>query len=102
MIFHGKNVVVTGGANGIGLAISRNIAAAGGSVWIFDLECENPAEAARSIGSQACIADVTYLPSLESAFDEAGVPDVVVVNAGSAGPRPYRRLRRIFGIERWP
>jgi NADPH:quinone reductase-like Zn-dependent oxidoreductase len=50
MIFHGKNVVVTGGANGIGLAISRNIAAAGGSVWIFDLESESPAEAAQSMG----------------------------------------------------
>jgi NAD(P)-dependent dehydrogenase (short-subunit alcohol dehydrogenase family) len=82
MIFHGKNVVVTGGANGIGLAISRNIAAAGGAVWIFDLESESPAEAAQSIGSRACIADVTDRPSLESAFDEAGVPDVVVVNAG--------------------
>ncbi len=29
MLFHGENVVVTGGANGIGLAISRNIVAAG-------------------------------------------------------------------------
>lgn len=86
MLFHGKNVVVTGGANGIGLAVSKNIAAAGGSVWIFDLESESPAEAARSIGSQACIADVTHRPSLENAFDEAGVPDIVVVNAGIGRP----------------
>ncbi len=84
MIFNGKNIVVTGGANGIGLAISRAIAAAGGRVWIFDLESENPAAAARSIGSQACIADVTDRPSLERAFDRAGLPDVVVVNAGIA------------------
>jgi NAD(P)-dependent dehydrogenase (short-subunit alcohol dehydrogenase family) len=82
MTFHGKNAVVTGGANGIGLAISRALTAAGGSVWIFDVASENPAEAARSIGAQACIADVTDRQSLESAFDEAGVPDVVVVNAG--------------------
>jgi NAD(P)-dependent dehydrogenase (short-subunit alcohol dehydrogenase family) len=82
MTFHGKNVVVTGGANGIGLAISRSIAGAGGSVWIFDLESENPTEAARSLGAQACIADVTDRPSLERAFDQAGVIDVVVVNAG--------------------
>jgi NAD(P)-dependent dehydrogenase (short-subunit alcohol dehydrogenase family) len=84
MTFHGKKVVVTGGANGIGLATSRNIAAAGGSVWIFDLESENPAEAARSIGAQAWIADVTDRSSLERGFDETGVPDVVVVNAGIA------------------
>ena len=82
MVFDGKNVVVTGGANGIGLAISRNIAAAGGSVWIFDLESEDPVKAARAIGCQACIADVTDRPSLERAFDRAGVPDVLVANAG--------------------
>jgi NAD(P)-dependent dehydrogenase (short-subunit alcohol dehydrogenase family) len=84
MIFDGKNVVVTGGANGIGLAIARNIAAAGGSVWIFDLESENPVEAARSIGGRAGITDITDRQSLESAFDEAGIPDVVVANAGIA------------------
>ncbi|MGA8599349.1 MAG: SDR family NAD(P)-dependent oxidoreductase, partial [Bryobacteraceae bacterium] len=85
MIFQGKNVVVTGGANGIGLAISRNIAAAGGSVWIFDVAPENSAEAARSFGAQSCIADVSDRPSLENAFDKVGVPDVVVVNAGISG-----------------
>jgi NAD(P)-dependent dehydrogenase (short-subunit alcohol dehydrogenase family) len=82
MTFHGKTVVVTGGANGIGLAISRNIAAAGGSVWIFDLKSEDPAEAARSIGARAWICDVTDRSSMERGFDEAGIPDVVVVNAG--------------------
>lgn len=84
MNFQGKNAIVTGGANGIGLAISRNIAAAGGSVWILDVASENPAEAARSIGAQACIADVTDRQSLEHAFDKAAIPDVVVVNAGIA------------------
>ncbi len=47
MNFQGKSAVVTGGANGIGLAIAKGVAAAGGSVWIFDLASENPAEAAR-------------------------------------------------------
>jgi NAD(P)-dependent dehydrogenase (short-subunit alcohol dehydrogenase family) len=82
MNFHGKNVIVTGGANGIGLAVSRNIAAAGGSVWIFDVASASPTDAARSIGVRACIVDVTDRKSLESAFDQAGVPDVVVINAG--------------------
>jgi NAD(P)-dependent dehydrogenase (short-subunit alcohol dehydrogenase family) len=88
MIFQGKNVVVTGGASGIGLAISRSMAAAGGRVWIFDLESVKPAEAARSIGAQACIADVTDRGSLERAFDKAGIPDVVAVNAGIGGVTP--------------
>jgi NAD(P)-dependent dehydrogenase (short-subunit alcohol dehydrogenase family) len=85
MVFHGKNVVVTGGANGIGLVISRNIVAAGGSVWIFDVESENPAEVAQRIGAQACIADVTDRRSLERAFSQVAVPDVLVVNAGISG-----------------
>jgi len=86
MNFHGSNVVVTGGANGIGLAISRSIVAAGGRVWIFDLKSENPAEVAERIGAQSCIADVTDRSSLEHAFAQAETPDVVVVNAGIGGP----------------
>jgi NAD(P)-dependent dehydrogenase (short-subunit alcohol dehydrogenase family) len=82
MSFQGKRIVVTGGANGIGLAISKGMAAAGGSVWILDLAAENPADAASAIGAQACIADVTDRTSLERAFETVGVPDVVVVNAG--------------------
>jgi len=82
MNFHGKNVVVTGGASGIGLAISKGIAAAGGSVWIFDLASGNPDETARSVGAQSRVVDVTDRQSLEDAFDKVAVPDVVVVNAG--------------------
>ena len=85
MNFHGSNVVVTGSANGIGLAICRNMVAAGGRVWIFDVESENPAEVAERIGAQACIADVTDRSSLERAFAQVPAPDVVVVNAGTGG-----------------
>jgi NAD(P)-dependent dehydrogenase (short-subunit alcohol dehydrogenase family) len=85
MIFNGKNVVVTGGANGIGLAVCRKMAAAGGRVWLFDVASENPAGVAERIGAQACIADVTDRPSLERAFAQVGIPDVVVVNAGVGG-----------------
>jgi len=83
MNLQGKHVVVTGGANGIGLAISRAMAAAGGSVSIFDLASESPQEAAKRIpGAQAEIADVTDRRSLESAFHAVPAPDVVAVNAG--------------------
>ena len=82
MNFQGKTVVVTGGANGIGLAIAKNMAAAGGSVCIFDTASENPGAAAAAFGARACVADVTRRESLERAFEEVGVPDVVVVNAG--------------------
>jgi 3-oxoacyl-[acyl-carrier protein] reductase len=80
--FSGKTVIVTGGANGIGLAVSQNFANAGASVWILDLPAENPVETASSFGAQACLADVTDRQSLERGFAQAPDPDVVVANAG--------------------
>src|SRR5438105_2842824 len=80
--FTGKLAVVTGGANGIGLAAARALAAGGASVWIFDLERERPDEVARSIGGQACVVDVTDRSSIDAAFDRCGPPDIVVANAG--------------------
>lgn len=80
----GKLAVVTGGANGIGLATARLLAAHGASVWIFDVERENPAEAARPIGAQAAVADVTDRASVEAAFDTCGTPDILIANAGTA------------------
>ncbi|MGI9071397.1 MAG: SDR family NAD(P)-dependent oxidoreductase [Bryobacteraceae bacterium] len=80
--FSGKTVIVTGGANGIGLAISRNFANAGASVWILDLPAERPAEIASSFGAQGCLADVTDRQSIEHAFAQAPAPDIVVANAG--------------------
>ncbi len=80
----GKRVVVTGGANGIGLAISRAFVAAGAVVWIFDLASEGPGEVSAAIGAHACIADVTDRGSLDRAFAEAGEVDIVAANAGIA------------------
>ena len=45
----GKVVIVTGGANGIGFAAALLLAVHGASVYIFDLERENPQDAARQI-----------------------------------------------------
>jgi NAD(P)-dependent dehydrogenase (short-subunit alcohol dehydrogenase family) len=86
--FRNKKVVVTGGANGIGLAISRGFAQGGASVWIFDLASEKPHEVAKSIGAQACIANVTERESLERAFDAVGEPAIVAVNAGIGSQHP--------------
>ena len=87
--FEGKQVIVTGGANGIGLAVARNIAAAGGSVWIFDLPDTHPSEVAQSIGAQACVTDVADRRSIQEAFARVPDPSVVVVNAGIAPLRPF-------------
>jgi NAD(P)-dependent dehydrogenase (short-subunit alcohol dehydrogenase family) len=84
--FDGKHIVVTGGANGIGMAISQAFAAAGASVCILDLAAERPAEVAQAIGGRGFAADVTDRNSLEKAFDQAGEIDVVVANAGIGRP----------------
>ena len=82
--FNGKVAVVTGGANGIGLAAARALAAGGAQVWIFDLERERPEEAAQSLGGRGCPVDVTDPSSIDAAFEQAGAPDIVVANAGGA------------------
>jgi NAD(P)-dependent dehydrogenase (short-subunit alcohol dehydrogenase family) len=80
--FNGKLAVVTGGANGIGLAAARALAAGGARVWIFDLEREQPEKVAASLGGHGWIVDVTDRASIDAAFERSGAPDIVVANAG--------------------
>jgi len=74
--FASRTAVVTGGANGIGLACARELVASGARVWIFDRE--KPADA----GLEFIATDVTDRASVEAAFTATGTPDVVVANAG--------------------
>ena len=68
MNFSGKSAIVTGGANGIGLAIAQALAKGGAQVWIFDLEREDPCKVAAGFGAQACVVDVRDRTSLDAAF----------------------------------
>jgi NAD(P)-dependent dehydrogenase (short-subunit alcohol dehydrogenase family) len=86
----GKTAVVTGGASGIGLAISELYAKKGANVFILDLNLDDATKAAASINAQggkctglAC--NVASLEDVEAAFGKVGgVPDIVVNNAGIA------------------
>src|SRR5437016_938094 len=80
--FSGKLAVVTGGANGIGLAAARVLAAGGAQLWIFDLERERPEEVAQSLGGHGSHVDVTDRATIDAAFARSGAPDIVVANAG--------------------
>jgi meso-butanediol dehydrogenase/(S,S)-butanediol dehydrogenase/diacetyl reductase len=81
--FSGKCAVVTGGANGIGLAAARALASGGAKVWIFDVE--PPADPALTFLK----FDVTDDESLRAAFAETGVPDIVVANAGTSSQHDF-------------
>jgi NAD(P)-dependent dehydrogenase (short-subunit alcohol dehydrogenase family) len=82
--FQGKTAIVTGGANGIGLAVAKLLAALGADVWIFDLATENPRAVADGIGAHGVEVDVRSRESLQAAFDAAPTPAVLAINAGVA------------------
>ncbi len=87
----GKTAVVTGGARGIGKAISTTLAKQGASVAVADL---NPREAADTVSviksaggnAMAVETDVTDLESVKAAVkkvtEELGAIDILVNNAG--------------------
>jgi NAD(P)-dependent dehydrogenase (short-subunit alcohol dehydrogenase family) len=86
----GKRVVVTAGAQGIGLAITEAFVAAGAHVHICDINNAFLAEAnTRLPGVSQSRTDVTDAAQVDAMFDAIkerwGVLDVLVNNAGIAG-----------------
>ena len=87
----GQAAFVTGGATGIGLAVSRALAARGAAVAIFARNQARAVEAAAAIRAtgakaQAHVADIQDTASVDAAFAQAleqlGRVDILVNNAG--------------------
>jgi 2-hydroxycyclohexanecarboxyl-CoA dehydrogenase len=94
MSFAGSTAVVTGGASGIGLAISRRLARDGAKVSVFDLDIERADRAAQGIrdaGGEAiaCQVDVSDRAQVDEAVEQTRRtmgPVLVLVNgAGKDG-----------------
>jgi NAD(P)-dependent dehydrogenase (short-subunit alcohol dehydrogenase family) len=91
---NGRHAVVTGGAQGIGLAIAARFLQSGASVSLWDRDGEllNRAQAQLSeIGSVSIeVVDVSDPQSVEAATEGTvsrhGTVDILVANAGIAGP----------------
>lgn len=114
MIFTAKRALITGGAQGIGLAIAEKFAAEGLDVIITDVNEEMAAEQAELLGRRfrrKCASvrmDVSNRQEVYAAADEIGrlygPVDVLVNNAGICYPaKPLDEISeeewmRVFGI----
>jgi NAD(P)-dependent dehydrogenase (short-subunit alcohol dehydrogenase family) len=91
MNFTNKNVVITGGSTGIGLATAKSFINAGANVWITGRSAENLQKATSEINSpklKTVVSDTSNLAGiavLEKAVADSGNKlDVLFLNAGIA------------------
>lgn len=91
MDFTNKNVVITGGTTGIGLATAKAFINAGANVWITGRNASNLQKASEEIGSSklfTVVSDTSKLEDitiLEKAVADSGKKlDVLFLNAGIA------------------
>lgn len=109
----GKNAIVTGGAQGIGLNYASAVAAAGAGVAIADLNIEKAKETAAMLAQEygvktmAIEADVTVPEQVErmcaEMAREMGTIDIAFCNAGisinvPAEEMTYEQWRRVIDI----
>lgn len=88
--FQGRVAVITGGANGIGKAVSGRLAASDARVAIWDLDLDAAEGVVAGTGGLACRVDVTDMATIDAAMAETearlGPVSILVNSAGVAGP----------------
>lgn len=99
MDFTNKNVVITGGTTGIGLATAKAFIAAGANVWITGRKAENLQKAAAQINSPklfTVVSDTSKtegISILEKTVAEGGHKlDVLFLNAGIGVFEPMEQI----------
>lgn len=100
MRLEGQRALVTGGAQGIGAAISRRLAAEGAEVVIADVNEAGATEVASEIGASAIPLDVTDTVAVDEGVAANGPFSILVNNAGTDDfafftdltPERWRRL----------
>lgn len=96
--FANKNVVITGGARGIGLQIARQFLDAGANVTVWDFSNDSLAAAQRDLGAFAAKVtfqqvDVSKLTSCEKAANALPYNiDVLVNNAGITRDKSFAKM----------
>ena len=83
-----RRVLITAGANGIGLVMARAFAAKGDRVWVTDVDADQIATLPMGIVGDTC--DAANEPQMQALFAriaaEWGGLDVLCANAGIKGP----------------
>lgn len=102
-----KVVLITGGAQGIGLASAQQVTARGARVTLVDVDADELARAARSLNVPhvlTIVADVRDRAAMAAAVDQTvahhGRLDVVVANAGVTPPPATLRTIDLEEIDR--
>jgi 3-oxoacyl-[acyl-carrier protein] reductase len=109
----GKRAVVTGAAQGFGRAITERFLDSGASVAMWDSDADESAKAAGELATRGRViaqtVDVSDLAQIEAAAkvtaDTFGGIDILVANAGIAGPNhkaweyPVDEWRRVIEID---
>jgi len=109
--FAGRSAIVTGGAQGIGLAIVERLVASGARVRIWDRDEKLLAKTVAKLGKSASgdAIDVTEYQAIargtKNALETFGKIDVLVNNAGIAGPSmpvvdyPVEEWKRVIDVD---
>jgi NAD(P)-dependent dehydrogenase (short-subunit alcohol dehydrogenase family) len=109
----GRTAIITGASRGIGLAIGRELAAAGANVVLTSRKQENADAAAAQVGGNAlgvaahAAEDVAAQHCIDITLDRFGSVDILVNNAGTNpafGPlieQDHARFAKIFDINLW-
>ncbi|WP_342236336.1 SDR family NAD(P)-dependent oxidoreductase [Inquilinus sp. OTU3971] len=82
----GKLAVVTGGAQGIGRAVAERFIASGAQVVLWDRDQDLVEATAKAIGATGVAIDVTDAAAVAAAVEAQGRIDILINNAGIAGP----------------
>ena len=94
--FNGKNVVVTGGAQGMGKAIAEAFTREGARVLVSDLNESGAAAVAKELGGISVGCDVTRADQVQAmighGLSELGSIDILVNNAGTITMHPVTEL----------
>ena len=107
----GRHAVVTGAAQGFGLAITKRMVESGANVSMWDRDEAELAKAAAAFGGKvyAHAVDVTDVDAIDVAVAESddafGTIDILVNNAGITGPNdvtwsyPIDQWRRVIELD---